>query len=125
MEMDPVAIFTFILRLAPFIMTVVIVSLFFFLLKGNIVTDEMERASVELGENLFASQLTSEKYVFNPSQLEFYSWARSNANINRELPFLRSCGYEYYIEVKDHQSGNTWEFGYADPKLRRMAAIGS
>jgi hypothetical protein len=114
MEIEPLNIFMFILRMAPTIITIVIIAVFFSMLRTEIRSDELGRASVELTENLFASQLTVSKYVFDPVKLAQYD--QSNSDRKAELPFLRTCSYAYFIEIKDLQSGTKWEFGYEPPK---------
>lgn len=114
MEINPLNIFMFILRMAPAIITIVIIGLFFLLLKVEIRTDDLERASVELTENIFVSELTSSKYVFDRQQLDKYD--QSNIDRKTELPFLRACSFAYFIAVEDLQSGKEWEFGHVPPR---------
>ncbi len=117
MEIEPLNIFMFMMRIAPVIVTIVIIATFFFLLQTEIKTDEVERASLEITENLFSSpELTAGKYVFDPDKLAQYD--QSNAGRKTELSFLRTCSLGYFAEIENLQSGSKWEFGYNPTGLR-------
>jgi hypothetical protein len=127
MEINPLNIFMFLLRAAPAIVSIVIIVAFTTMLQAEIKTDDAERASLELSENLFASQLTAGKYVFSERLLDENN--QKDKDRKTELPFLRMCSYGYFIKIEDLQSAKAWEFGYKRPPTttidaRPSAAVG-
>ncbi len=73
----------------------VIVLIIFMLVSSRKVvsTEELERFTIELGENILTSRLADGRAVFSSSELDMYDNTKAE-------PYFRHCNYAYFLEIE-------------------------
>ncbi|MBI4170130.1 MAG: hypothetical protein HY514_00405 [Candidatus Aenigmarchaeota archaeon] len=128
MKLDPNAVFLAILRYLPAIVTIVVAVVFIYSFRVVIITGEIERTNIETAENIFSSELTYDRAVFDAKEIEnmiqkantdFYGEAKikqeglvePEPNIEPEW-IARHCRIAYRAEIEDLTTKKKWAFGY-------------
>ncbi len=103
MDINPLSIFFGILRIAVFIFAIIFFAVIYAAFTSQVKTDDLERYSVELADNIMNSELASSKYVFDAAKMDSMN--------GKEIPSIRSCSYTYKVIIEDFAAKKTWEFG--------------
>lgn len=89
---EPVNVLFFLIRIAIAVLVIVVLVIFFISTKAEIYTKDMERAGLEIADNLMSSNLTKTKGVFIPEKL---------SEIDQKIiEPVQMCEFSYYARIK-------------------------
>ncbi|MBI2971239.1 MAG: hypothetical protein HYY37_02350 [Candidatus Aenigmarchaeota archaeon] len=119
--MDPILIIFNTVRLIAVVSVAVIGIVFFSFLKSTLEIKDIERATMEIAENVVHHNLVESRVVFDEVRLDQYDGTPVE-------PYFRHCRYGYHVALEDFDTtDNTWkvrwQFGYKPAAVRVDNAV--